>query len=867
MRFIVIAALLLTSLCAQTDPFQLSAEQRTGTVKMIYVNCHSHLDIGYTRPADQVARDYKDDIDTAIRIARENSDFRWTIETTWMLEEWLRRTNDEKLVSELAQLTRTGRLELGVFFASMNSGTMGTEETNRLVYAGERLRRRLGIEGVVAFHNDVPGSSWSYPRVLAGSGVKYLVTGLNTNLANPSRPPMHPGNNLSPANRPFYWVGPDSSRVLQWFNRDLMQYGEAGEWRLGAKASGVVHPIEEAERMVPRRLAWLERNGYPYDRYLLMASPGDNTDPYLAYLTLLKIREWNRRHPELPMRMSTAEEFFRDLIAKYGDRFPVHSGDATGGWEEKKLNAPDSAAKMRWVSNALPAAETAATLASILRGAVYPRFDFDDAWRRLLVYHEHSNGEGDWGVERNVGRTERDWNVVEYYAQALYGFSDVRQQFEKSLRLLAGMRAHGHPLDTSGDSASSLTVMAYNGLSWTRSGPVVLGGLPRELQDGPLSVVDITTSERLAIQDLPGKPRQTVFFARDVPGTGYRLYRIERHAGPPPVPAQKFPVEVLWNSEGWITSIRDTAGDREMVDAGSDKLFGGLYSGGRGPDSRPIDSGKASVKVDEGPVVKRIEITRPGPLVATVVTLYRDAPYADLAFELDLSTVNREIRRYSVALPFRRAGEVILDGAGFVYRVPEDRLPGGGGPDRLAVHFTHFKQGPSWGITLANQDGAFWGLDPLFSLAVVPGPVAAGGRSLLRSEPVLARSQTFRFRVGVQGAEPDGWERLGCDLNLPFQVLALTNADMPPSRQLVEISDPRVQMLALKPAQDREGWYALRLQDIGGKGAANVKVKLPFPVAEALSANTVERPTGVTVDLSAVSVKPWQTLTILVKAR
>jgi hypothetical protein len=106
----------------------------------------------------------------------------------------------------------------GAMFASMNSGLMSAEEVNRMVYAGEALRRRLGIEGTVAYHNDVPGSTWSYPRVLAGSGVKYLITGLNTG-GSTYQPDVYNGNNLGPASRPFYWVGPDGSRVLQWFTR------------------------------------------------------------------------------------------------------------------------------------------------------------------------------------------------------------------------------------------------------------------------------------------------------------------------------------------------------------------------------------------------------------------------------------------------------------------------------------------------------------------------------------------------------------------------------------------------------------------------------------------------------------------------
>jgi alpha-mannosidase len=292
-----LATLLVLSLLGQEAPskYELPPEQRTGGIKRIYVVCHSHLDIGFTRPPDEVARDYKDNIDAAIRLTRENKDFRWTIESAWMLEEWLRRTDDEALIAELGQMLRDGRMGFGVAFANMHSGLMGAEESNRLVYLGEKFRRKFGLKTAVAFQNDVPGFTWAYPRILAGSGVKRLVTGLNLFIGG--------GNSLGVSQNPFYWVGPDGSRVLTYFTYD--SYMEGYRWKLSGR-----FPMEELEKTAPRRLAWLEKNGYKYDTYLLMASAGDNIHPEGSFRTLQRIREWNAKHSELPMKMVTAEEFF-----------------------------------------------------------------------------------------------------------------------------------------------------------------------------------------------------------------------------------------------------------------------------------------------------------------------------------------------------------------------------------------------------------------------------------------------------------------------------------------------------------------------------------------------------------------------------
>jgi hypothetical protein len=827
-------------LAAQESRYELAPDQRTGTIQRIFVLSHSHLDIGFTRPPDEVAREYKDNIDAAIRFTRQNRDFRWTIESAWMLEEWLRRTDDEALVAELGKILREGRMGLGVTFASMHSGLMAAEESNRLVYLGEKFRKKFGAAASVAYQNDVPGFTWAYPRILAGSGVKRLVMGLNLFIGG--------GNNLGVKQNPFYWTGPDGSRVLTYFTYD--SYVEAHRWKLSTRFA-----LEELEKSVPRRLAWLEKNGYRYDTYALMASPGDNIHPAGAMRILERIREWNAKHSELPMQMATAEEFFDYLISKYGENFATASGDAAGHWDIVKLRCPEAASRMREASNLLPAAETASAIAALLGRGSYPRFDLAAAWYSLLSFHEHTADAGT-GWPGYFSRRDTDWNNVAHYADALEGFSNTEQQFRRALYLMGGGADR---------KAVSANILVYNGLSWARSGPVHVERLPAELREGPLDVTDSSTGQKLACEDVPGTKRQILCYARDVPAVGYRTYTVSR--GGALAREGEFPMRAAWNAAGFLTSLSEVKSKRELLEQTPGRTFGGLYLSRGRDDFRLEDTGPAEVRAQDGAVTRRIEFVRKGSaLPLTTVTLYRDAPYADLRFDVDLHLVRDAAAgnvRFAVALPLGDAGPLYLDGAGFVMRADKDALPGGRPPQYCLVDFFH-----RGGVTIASRDSAFLHSGDLVLLAgegMMARTREEGVQRLFRTEPRSSPVLSFRFRIGAQEEEAWRWKRFGAENNLPLRSLVLDSTPDRPARSFFEVSHPGVQMIAFKPAESRPGWYVARLQEISGKGAEGVKLTTAFPIAESVLANLVEEPASSTVNLAQLFLRPWSTLTILIK--
>ncbi len=854
-RPMILIALGCSLLAAQDtqSKYELPQDQRTGTIKRISVLCHSHLDIGFTRPPDEVARGYKDNIDAAIRLTRENPDFRWTIESTWMLEEWLKRTGDESRIAELGAMLRDGRMSLGMAFASMHSGLMGAEESNRLVYLGEKFRRKFGIRGAVAFQNDVPGFTWAYPRIFSGSGVTRLITGLNLFIGG--------GNNLGVAKNPFYWIGPDGSRVLTYFTYD--SYVEGSRWKLGGR-----FPVEELERSVPRRLAWLEKNGYKYDTYLLMASPGDNIHPLGAFRILERIREWNRKHPELPMKMVTPEEFFDDLISRYGDHFSSASGDAAGFWENVKLKVPEAAAKMRQAANDLPAAEMASAIAALASKVSFPHFDLAQAWYSLLAFHEHTADAGG-GWPGYFSRWDADWSNMAHYAAALSGFSDTEQVFRRAITAIAAPDQVPWLANPTAGNSENVTIIVYNGLSWTRSGPVEVERFPAPLREGPLVVTDGATGERVPYEEVPGTRRHIVFFAKDVPGAGYRSYSVRKGSDTASAHPHSFALEVSWDAAGSISAIREPATGREMTHSEAGKPFGSLFVAEARSAFRLQDNGAAQVKTSDGPVTRRIEIVRKGSaLPLTTVTLYRDAPYADLRFDVDLAALRGERSSFAIALPLAGSRQLLLDGAGFVIRVPRDFLPGGAPPQFTPVQFVHQQQADGWGVTLSNRDTTLLRPGMLYLVANEDRHAPTrdeGVQQLYRTEPRSSSVQPFRFRIGIQEEDAAKWKRFGAECNLPLRSIVVEGKPAQTGQGFFEVSDPGVQLLAFKPAEDRAGWYVLRFQENGGKGARGVRLTTPFRITGAVRANTVEEPRSERIDLSSFSLRPWETLTVMAR--
>jgi len=225
-------------------------------VKTVYVVCTSHIDTGFDHPIDEMERWCKRIIDEAIDRCVEDADFRWTVENTWQLTNWLRFTESKHQIKAFARLVRDGRIEIGAGWDDVRSSLFGWEDVNRFFYASRRLGERLGIAFRSVVMSDIPGHSWSYPQAMAKAGLKYFLAGINDYRHSA-------GTSIPLRDLPFYWEGPDGGRVLCWIS--FKSYTEGlWFWRLAARK------YENMKQGVRRALQWYRGEGYRHDAVLVM---------------------------------------------------------------------------------------------------------------------------------------------------------------------------------------------------------------------------------------------------------------------------------------------------------------------------------------------------------------------------------------------------------------------------------------------------------------------------------------------------------------------------------------------------------------------------------------------------------------------
>lgn len=535
-------------------PAQLSVRTGAGPVSKdlklaaarkwkLFLAPQMHLDMGYTDFRPNSYEVHARNIDQIVDALETHKDFKFNPDGAFIWSDYWQYRNPPRRERALA-LLRENRLTLPAQLFTVNTGLTSQEELFRLFYDSAGFAKSHGISINYANQTDVPAHVWAVPSYLGAMGIRYFAIS-----SNPFRGAIIPNGRVN-AKSPFWWEGPDGSRVLTWFSKQYQQF-EGLFTKNNSEAAGV--------NALPMYLQTYSTPDYLPDAVLIYGTQSDNR-PFLAS-ELNFPAEWNKDFAYPSVRIATMDEFFAYMEQNYGKSFASISGDGGAWWEEMTAANAWFAAQARRTKQRALTAETFASLATSINPDIrYPVELADRIWRNLLLYTEHT-----WGASRAWGRPEHQETVILRHDKESFT-EDAANDTDYLLR--RAMSQIGSKLNLRGPA-----VVVYNSLSWPRSGEIEV-----ELERGQ-GLVDLETGKPAALELVRRVADENYdrvrLRAENVPALGYRSYGIV--SGGSAVQQPALPVSntiesryyrVTVNPEkGGISSIYDKTLGKELVDA------------------------------------------------------------------------------------------------------------------------------------------------------------------------------------------------------------------------------------------------------------------------------------------------------------
>ncbi len=558
----------------------------------VYILAHSHTDIGYTEVQTEIEDKQVQNLLRGIAYARQTASnppgarFVWNIEVLWAADLYLRRLNAGQRL-EFMRAVKQGQVALNGMYLNELTGLCRPEELVQLLQYSTRLAGEAGVAIDSAMISDVPGYTWGLVPAMAQAGIRYFSTAPNYF--------DRIGDILVQwENKPFWWIGPDhSSRVLVW----IPYKGYAMSHSMARLTPEFVQSYQDR----------LDQTGYPFDiAYMRWSGHGDNAAPDPAICDFVK--EWNGKFAWPRFVISSTGEAFRAFEKRYGTQIPSVAGDWTPYWEDGAGSSALETAMNRASSDRVA---QAGSLWAMLRPDTYPAAAFENAWRYVLLYSEHTWGAWCSVTEPFRRETREQWAVKQGYAFS----ADIES---RDLLSRASSLAPGDPERDAID--------VFNTSSWPRTEVVAL---PKYLTEAGDRVTDDSgrpvPSQRLRSGEL-------AIWARDIPALAARRFHVSPGAAQV---EEKSTAQGNMLINGTLTVRVDerTGGIVELRRAGLDANFADTSDGQALDEYLYFTGDNAAGARRNGPV--RIQLGEKGPLIASLL-IQSDAP--------GCFTLQREVR-------------------------------------------------------------------------------------------------------------------------------------------------------------------------------------------------------------------------------
>jgi len=825
----------------------------------IYVVPHSHTDIGYTHLQPEVEQRQIDNLEKGMALAErtasypEGARFVWNVEVLWAADLFLQR-EDAQRVAAFESAVRKGHVALNGLYLNTLTGLSRPEEQIQNFRFATQLSQRLGISIDTAMISDVPGHSWGLVSAMTQAGIRYFST-------SPNFFDRIGTTQVASADQPFWWVGPSGrDRVLTWNSHQGYALSHGWNARLTrARAAEYLDHLDEIR--------------YPYEvTYIRWSGLGDNAEPEPTICEFVK--DWNARYAWPRFVISDQRTPFVELERRYRDKIPARSGDWTPYWEDGAASSARETVMNRQSADRMTQAQALWAMTAPDR---WPSALADEAWKKVLLYTEHT-----WGAHNSISEPELDfvtgqWAIKRGYAE------------EASTLATRLMDQATQGLATAG----SFDVV--NTLSWTRTDVVRVASAGSTGGDRVLGPDGkAVPSQRLATGDLAvlvdGLPPFSARRFRIVPGQADVPRQYAVRVGELELANGRVSARVD-EATGGVTRLEASGSIGNYVDAaGGEALNRYLFMTGSDA-AHPQSSGSARITVvDRGPLVAtlRAESAAPGAR-----RLIRDVTLTAGADRVDLETLIDKLKApagpkgdyygdaskesVSLAFPFAvEGGQVRMElPLGGVIR-PDIEQIAGSCKNWFTIGNWADVSAPGRGVTLVSLDAPLLqvgGLTAnLLNSQSDPKVWRASAGSSTKLYPWLMNNHwgtnyrayqegpvAFRFALRPhQGYDPAAATRVATGLSQPLLVLpAMGQAPSGMSRLRLNTED--VVVTGFKPADNGKGWI-VRLYNVSGQDA-RVSLTWSAPVPSALHLSGTSELAGAIV-AGPVAIPAWGVVTI-----
>ena len=802
----------------------------------------SHFDYGWAASPGECFSYLTEIIRTAIDdITGEYPDLKFTVEYALFMKHFL--DVYPEYLPKVKRLLKEGRLEVcATMSGAIEQWLDGEMLIHQLVTAKRWIRETLDYDPVTNQHTDLPGHIIQIPQFLRMTDISHLAY---------SR--YHPP---SPLHR---WRAPDGSEVLACCHfhesyeipSDWSGYG----WGYALFAQNA--DMDVVERELPKGLEWRDRFWPRNVPALLMGCQSDlyPTEPAM----LGRIRQWNERHRDARIRISTITEFFRDVDPKL---VPVYQGEAPYAFFALPSVYIACAQEMRRGENAVAAAEKWSVFAEMSGLGRVQRDRIRRARDAMFLPHDHNTA----GRRGEINDPER---VKDATHCRMEGESVLQ---EKAMTFMTHIRFRSL-------SKGVYPVTAFNSLSWDRSDvvetyiEVPMTGV--KSLDVVNSKGEAAPSQIVSTDERRGHSRVNfIFIAKDVPALGYETHYV-RPSTQKSMDVTRLKVSAVriqnrffdvrlrggrvisigWNGKELVRKAERSFNSIDGLQERMTNVEAPPWEVDRTYTGKEWESRVGKVEVIErGPVraILRIHGAILATQIAQDVILYENLERIDLRHTLEYKAKMHSMTR--VTYPFDvPGGEATYESPYGSVRLDKDEMPNTfrGCGERWVQKWIDISNA-DYGVTLATRQ--------------VSHAIAHD-----RIEPILVRTaedcgtafhhthqdQTYVLEHAVYPHQGDwkaaashraGWEfnspLYSCNFTPCYPIRPLRRSRQLPERDsFLRIDWDNAVVTAVAPSLEDRDAIIVRVVEFHGK-AGRVTLTFKHPIAEAAEVNFLERPIG-----------------------